>query len=163
MTLNRARTVFTQIALVAFLALTTNSLFAQSQNLIYVETTETLSTTSQTPLPITGLSLTLPAVSTKYNAALVTLDMPNWFFNGTAVGHLAGQLSIVVGENTVATATGSCDTLSRGGSGAKATTLVVRVGLISNTQNVEAVWNGLHGGAVNMNQFGSLSAILVKD
>jgi hypothetical protein len=165
MTINMKRTIFAQLAALAVFALTlTGSLHAQNAgSLVYAQTTAQLSTSSQTALPITGLSLTLPAATKAYNTALVTLDMPNLYVSGTAIGGtLAGGIGILLsGVTDIATSGISCDTLTTGSCN-RSSTIVVEVSLLDGIQSIEAVWNGANSATINTSTFASLSALLVN-
>ena len=164
MTANRTRIVFAQLAVMAFLALTANaSLFAQ--NAFYAQTTAAQSTYTSASVPITGLMLTLPASSTAYNVAIVTLNLPNLYLSGTASGGpLGAEVSVWVGTSAYPKAAGqiSSEALTSGTSGRKPATIVVEIPLTSTTQIVTGEWAGIRGSTIDTDTFGSLSAILVK-
>ena len=163
MTHNRKHIAFAQIALLAFLALSaTGSLFAQ-QNVFYAHTTNTINTNSTSFVAIPGLSFTLPAASTTYNAAVVTVDMPNLYLSGISPnGNLGGDVGISANGAIVAQGSISSDTLSSGVTGRNPMTVVALVSLASNPRTVEAVWEGGQGDFINNDTFGSLTAILVN-
>jgi len=167
MTINGKRMIFAQLAAVAAFALTlTGSLQAQVDTL-YADSTVAQSTSSQSLVPITGLTFALPAASTSHKFAMVTLDMPNLYLSGTpANSTLGAQVGVLIDGTTVA-ATGqiSADASVPAGtsSGRKPTTVVVKIPLTAGTQTIEAVWNGVRSTVVQTDTFSSLSAILTKN
>ena len=63
-------------------ALFATALVCPAADAFYAETTTTQSySTFIGPIPISGLSFTIPAASTRFNAALVTLSLPNLFLS----------------------------------------------------------------------------------
>src|ERR1700677_367624 len=79
---NRKLHISAQLAILACLALTAASPLFAAGDFLYVDTTATLSyTTFVGPTPIPGLGLTLPAAGTTFNAAVVTLNMPNLYLS----------------------------------------------------------------------------------
>ncbi len=170
MTINRRRIAYARLALVAVLALTiTGSLFAYVSTL-YASTTTAESTNSQTPVPISGLSFTLPVKNgTNFNYAVITLDMPNLYLSGTPTTDtaLAGEVSVLVsGTTTIAAGKISADIEGpgklSGDTGRKPMTIVVKIPLISVTQTVQAQWNGVNGATIQSDTFASLFALLTE-
>jgi hypothetical protein len=105
-----------RISLAVSLALTSAALLSAADS-FYAQTTATQSySTYIGGIPITGLSFTVPAASKDFNAALVTLNMPNLTLSDptTPGAALAATLQIIApfsptGVST-ATATIGCDT-----------------------------------------------------
>ncbi|HTQ57871.1 MAG TPA: hypothetical protein VMI94_25570 [Bryobacteraceae bacterium] len=142
---------------------------AAAAEFYYASTTATQSySTFIGPIPITGLSLTLPAASSHFNAAMVTLNMPNLFLsdNTSTTTPMAAQLSIVAPFSPagVLIAGGGigCDNVNVKTSGLKPLTIVLLVPLGANSQPVEGEWNSNGSSTVTTSTFASLSAILVK-
>jgi len=163
MTFNHKSSVFAQIAIAAFLAMTpTPFLFAQTTR--YAQTTAALKTTSSTPVPIAGLTITLPAETGVEKEAVITLNMPNLFLEGTPVGGTrGGEVSVFVDGTLVAAGQISDDNTMPPGDGRKPTTIVVKVPLHSSQQTVAAKWNAVRNSTVQTDTFASLSAILASD
>jgi hypothetical protein len=140
----------------------TPSLFAQTTR--YAQTTAPLATSSSTSLPIPGLIIMLPAATAAEKEAVITLNMPNVFLEGTPVGGTrGGEVSVFVGATSVAAAQISDDNTALPGDGRKATTIVVKVPLRSAPQRVQAEWNGVRATTIHTDTFASLSAILTTN
>ena len=76
------RNVCVQLAMMLFVVLTSTTSMCVAGDFLYASTTDTLSyRTYIGPIPITGLSLTLPAAGKYFNTAVVTLNMPNLFLS----------------------------------------------------------------------------------
>ena len=151
-----------QFAIAAFLTLTSSpSTFAQVTR--YAQLTEGFFTDAQTPIPVPALVITLPAEAPTQKEALITLDMPNLFLGGTAVGGTrGGQVAVFVDGTSVAAGQISDDNAALPGDGRKTVVLVVKVPLRSFQQTVEAKWNGVRGSSIATDTFASLSATLVS-
>jgi hypothetical protein len=166
MTLSRKASVFALLAVAAALTLTaTGSIFAQT-NSLYVEQDGVLSTNSQTPVPIAGLTFDIPAESAKQKFAIVTLDLTNLYLSGTPTAgqSLGGQVSVLLsGVTTVATGFISNDVTGGGREGRKSSVLVVKISLLSGPQSVEAEWNGVRNATINTDTFASMSAIMTQN
>jgi hypothetical protein len=160
--------VSAQLAILACLALTVGSPLFAAGNFLYVDTTATLSyTTYVGPTPIDGLSLTLPAASTAYNTALVTLNMPNLYLDKpTSKTPMSAVLQLVApfAPGGLLSVTGSigCDTSGIGTSATKPITIVIAVPLGTVSQPVDAEWASNGSSTVYTTTFASLSAILVR-
>jgi hypothetical protein len=77
--------VFWQIVPVALLALTFIASPCLAADFVYASTTATQSySTFLGPVPITGLSITVPAATANFNTAVITLNMPNLFLSQPA-------------------------------------------------------------------------------
>ena len=132
---NRQLYVSAQLAILACLALTAASSLFAADNFLYVDTTAALSyTTFVGPTPIPGLSLTLPAASTAYNTAVVTLNMPNLYLDQpTSKTPMSAVLELVAPSSPqgLISVTGSigCDTSGIGTSATKPITIVIAVPL----------------------------------
>jgi hypothetical protein len=165
---NRAKYVITQLVLTLAITLSsTSSLFAG--DFLYAETTATLSySTYIGPIPITGLSLNLPAASSNFNTAVVTLNMPNLFLSHptSKTIPMAATFQIVApfSPQGLLEASGGigCDTTTVKVSGIKPLTMVFKVPLGATSQLVEAEWASNGTSTVTTQTFASLSAILVK-
>ena len=159
--------VSAQIAILACLALTAASPLCAAANFLSAETTAPLSYTTFVGLtPIPGLSLDLPAASTAYNTAVVTLSMPNLYLNQpTSNIPMSATLELVApfAPRGLVSATGGigCDTSGISNSAPKPITIVVAVPLGSASQPVTAEWAGNGSSTVNTNFHASLSAVLV--
>ena len=151
-----------QFAIAAFLTLTSSpSTFAQVTQ--YAQLTAGFFTDAQTPIPVPALVITLPAEAPTQKEALITLDMPNLFLGGKAVGGtLGGQVAVFVDGTSVAAGQISDDSAALPGDGRKTVVLVVKVPLRSFQQTVEAKWNGVRGSSIATDTFASLSATLVS-
>lgn len=165
---NRKLYISAPLAIFACLALTPASALFAADNFLYVDTTATLSyTTYVGPTPIPGLELTLPAASTAYNAAVVTLNMPNLYMNQpTARTPMSATLQVIAPSSPqgLVSATGEigCDTTNISTSAKKPITIVVAVPLGTVAQPVTAEWASNGSSTVNTETFASLSAILVR-
>ena len=151
-----------QFAIAAFLTLTSSpSTFAQVTR--YAQLTAGFFTDAQTPIPVPALVITLPAEAPTQKEALITLDMPNLFLGGKAVGGtLGGQVAVFVDGTSVAAGQISDDSAALPGDGRKTVVLVVKVPLRSFQQTIEAKWNGVRGSSIATDTFASLSATLVS-
>ncbi len=154
------------IGLVALGILAQQSTFAAGG--LYTDITTTQSYTTFVGLiPISGLSLTLPAATADYNAAIVTLDMPNLRLSHptSSTEPMSAQIQVVAPFSPagVVSAFGGigCDTPGIKVSAIKPITMVIEVPLGSTTQPVEGEWDST-GGTVSTEQFASISAILIK-
>jgi hypothetical protein len=165
MTLNR-----NALSAVALLALTAAApQFASAAEALYAQTTTTQSyTTFIGPIPIDGLSLNLPAATTAYNAAIVTLNLPNLTLSQptSKTEKMAAQFQIVAPFSpaglVIAIGAIGCDTVGINNSGTKPLTIVLEVPLGSASQAVEGEWSST-GGTVTTQTFASISAILVRN
>ena len=135
---------------------------------LYAQTTATQSyTTFVGPIPIDGLSLNLPAATAAFNAAIVTLSMPNLrLTNPTSKTEpMSAEIQVVAPFSPagVVSAFGGigCDTTGVAISGLKPLTIVIEVPLGTMTQPVEGEWDST-AGTVSTEQFASISAILVR-
>jgi hypothetical protein len=161
-TINGKRMNLAQIALLAILSLTATTTLSAQGNFLYAVTTASLSTDSATPVPIPGLTFTLPAASSSYSSALVTLNLPDLYGSTSGSGWPAGEAYIAANGSIVATGQVSTDSFPGSDSGTRTLTVTVKVPLTSSTQTVEAEWNAVnsYGSQINLNTFASLSAIL---
>lgn len=132
---------------------------------LFVDSITPQSTSSQTPVDVTGLNFNLPASSTTAKFALITLTMPNLYLSGTpTTSSLGGTVSLLLsGVNTIASAQISNDVIGSGNSGRKAISLVVKVSLLNGVQSIQAVWSGVRGATINTDTFSSLSAVLTSN
>ncbi len=142
--------------------------FAQTAT-AYAELTTTQSYTEFVgPIPIDGLVFGLPAASSSYNVAIVTLSMPNLVLSAptSKTALMSALLEIVApfSPKGVLIAGGSigCDTPGVSVSGSKPITIVLRVPLGTTAQGVEAEWDSTNGTVTTQN-FASLSAVLSKE
>jgi hypothetical protein len=165
---NRKRYISALLALLACLAITAATPLSAAENFLYADTTATLSyTTFVGPTPIAGLGLNLPAASTAYNTAVVTLNMPNLYMNQpTSRTPMSATLQLVApfSPQGVISATGEigCDTTGISTSARKPMTIVIAVPLGTVSQPVTAEWASNGSSTVNTDTFASLSAILVR-
>jgi hypothetical protein len=170
MKLNGNLKAFARGAAVTLAALTSSASVCAAGDFVYVQSTATSSYTTQIgPIPIPGLSLTLPAATTNFKAAVVTLNMPNLFLSNptSRTIPMAAFLQIVApsapGGFMVAVGGIGCDNVNVKTSGLKPFTMVFKVPLGATSQLVEAEWDGNGTSTVTTQTFASLSAILVKD
>src|ERR1035438_8249828 len=112
-------------------ALFSTAMVCPAADVFYAPTTTTQSyTTFVGPTPVSGLSFTIPAASTYFNAALVTLSMPNLILsdNTSKTIPMAATLQIVStgpAGTTVANGGIGCDNVNvkTSGTDRKRTTL----------------------------------------
>lgn len=124
---------------------------------LYAQTSGTLDTTSQTFVPIQGLSVTLPeGVGTM---AIVTLNLPQPYSQGDNYPGGVFRVSIDGKLNDVE-ASFTYSWQSGGGTGRMPTTLVVGVPLTMKPQVIQAMWHGVRGSKVIIDSPATLSAIL---
>jgi len=161
-TFKRKRILFAQIAIAAFFALAlTSSLFAQSTR--YAQISNMQDTTSETPVPISGLTISLPAATT-LRGALITLNMPNLFLEGISKGGTkGGNIFLFVDNVQVAEGQFSDDNTVPPGDGRKPMAIVVKVPLGTHPQTVEARWDAVRNSICFTDTFASLSAILTTN
>jgi hypothetical protein len=138
-------------------------------NSVYVATTALQSySTFVGPTPIGGLSVTLPAASTLYNTAIVTLSMPNLSLSAptSTTNPMTADIAVVApfAPGGLVSAFGGigCDTAGVTISGKKPITIVVKVPLGTTSQIAEAEWDAMNG-TVTTETFASISAILVRE
>jgi hypothetical protein len=168
MHMNRKLSASALLAMLACLALTAASPLVAAGNFLYAETTAASSyTTFVGPTPIPGLGLTLPAASTAFNTAVVTLNMPNLYMNQpTSRTPMTALLQLVAPFSPagVVSAIGyiGCDTSGISTSAVKPITIVISVPLGAFTQPVNVEWASNGSSTVNNNTFASMSAILVR-
>ena len=149
-------------------ALFSVAMVCPAADVFYAQTKATESyTTYVGPTPIGGLSFTIPAASTHFNAALVTLSMPNLFLsdNTSKTIPMAATLQIVgtgPAGTTVESGGIGCDNVNVTTSGIKPFSMTLLVPLNSDTQTVMAEWASNGTSTVTTQTFASLSAILVK-
>ena len=159
-----------RVAILTLVALFATASLCAAGNFFYAQTTATQSyTTFVGPIPINGLSINLPAATTNFNTAVVTLNMPNLFLsnNTSTTIPMAATLEIVApfspGGVLIATGGIGCDNLNVRTSGLKPLTLVFKVPLGTSSQPVEAEWSSNGTSTVTTQTFASISAILVKE
>ena len=164
------RNVTLQLAVIVLVALASAASVCGAGNFLYVSSTATSSyTTYIGPIPIADLSLTLPAANQYFNAAVVTLNMPNLFLSlpTSRTIPMAATISVVApfapGGVLIASGGIGCDNNNVHTSGLKPLTIVVKVPLTTGTQLVEAEWASNGTSTVTTHTFASLSAILVRE
>jgi hypothetical protein len=169
MQLKQRSSALAPLAAIAVFAISAASGADLPSNLVYVASTTAQSySTFVGPIPIDGLSLTLPAATAEYNAAIVTLSMPNLYFTNptSETNAMSAEISIVApfSPEGVVSANGGigCDTTHVASSGRKPITLVLKVPLGTTTQQAEAEWSAVFG-TLNTDTFASISAILVRE
>ena len=150
-------------------ALLATALVCPAANGFYRETTTTQSySTFIGPIPISGLSFTIPAASSRFNAALVTLSLPNLFLsdNTGKTIPMAATFQIVgtgIDGTTVASGGIGCDNVNVTTSGIKPFSMTLLVPLNGDTQTVMAEWASNGTSTVTTQTFASISAdILVR-
>jgi hypothetical protein len=144
-----ARTVLVAVFALAFGAKTR----AAEVNFLYAQTTSAQCSTNCFPnVPIDGLSFTLPAATRTFNAAVVTLNMPNLTLSAGGLADVS-VLSQINGAGFASAAINNTYT---------PLTIVVKVSLKRTTQPIAAEWVTSNGATMST-QFSSISAILVKD
>jgi hypothetical protein len=163
------RNVRVQLAVMLFVVLTSATSVCVAGDFLYASTTDTLSFSGFAPIPITGLSLTLPAAGKYFNTAVVTLNMPNLFLSQSTSKTIpmAATLQVVApwapGGLLIVSGGIGCDNNNALVSGLKPLTIVVKVPLITMTQPVGAEWATNGTSTVTTKTFASLSAVLVKE
>jgi hypothetical protein len=135
----------------------------------YAQTTATQSySTYIGPIPITGLALSLPAESKTFNAAVITLNMPNLTLSEPTSpgGPLAATIQVIAPNTPVglisATSSIGCNSCASLPA-TQNTTIVVRIPLGATPQQVMAEWASNGMCTVTTQTFASISAILVKE
>jgi len=161
------KTCFSRIVPAVLLALAALAPQCWAGDFVYASTTATLTyPTDIGPIPITGLTINLPAATNAFNTAVVTLNMPNLFLTQSSSNRIVmtATLQIVAPFSTVGpvVALGSigCDNANVATSGVKPITIVARIPLTSGTQMVEAEW--FSNAVLTTQDFASLSAVMVK-
>lgn len=133
----------------------------QGQTILYAEASLPASVNSNTLVDMPGLVFSLPALSPSANVALITLDVPQPYAEGTQYPGL--QFAIVVDTKTVAIGGFTYPLEKPPSFGRMPTTIVVRVPLLAGKpQLVRAQWVGVRGSIGRIDSFASLSAILGK-
>lgn len=133
----------------------------------YQQTTSTYTySTFIGPTPIGNLVLTLPAASKDFNAALVTLNVPNITLSnpdpaGSALSAVFEIVAPTPSEFLEATATVGCDTCKSLPAN-QGVTLVMMVPLGTDTQLVSSEFSTTGNCTATVSAFASISAILVK-
>lgn len=164
MTIDCERQIFTELAATEALALTANGSLLE-QSLLYAQTTAPLATTAQFPVPITGLAFALPAHTAAYGSAIVTLSLPDLYLTGPGLrGRSLGGVVYVKVDGVVAAERRISAKALSGGAGncRKPMTIVVKIELDSTAQRVEAAWQGIRNSTITMDDFGCISAMLLK-
>jgi hypothetical protein len=158
-----------RFAAIAVLAISAASGASLPANSVYASTSAALSySTFVGPIPIDGLSITLPAATAEYNAAIVTLSMPNLYFTNptSKTIPMSANLQIVApfAPGGIVSAVGGvgCDSPNVTFSAMKPLTIVLKVPLGTTSQPAEAEWSS-NDGTVNTEEFASISAILVRE
>ena len=145
-------------------ALSVAAPLAPAADFVYAQTTETLSFSGFPLIPITGLSINLPAASERYNTAVVTLNMPNLYVTNTCTSNSA--VITLVGDTPAGVVFGyanvGCDT-PVAASGPKGTTIVLKVALGTTGAAAFADWQTTGSSTINTSTFASISAILVRE
>jgi hypothetical protein len=157
------------LLLLAMLALFRQPAFAQEPTVLYASTMEALSNdVVGVNAPITGLTLTLPAVTPGSQFAVVTLNLPNLYLSGGTPGlTLRGVVALSqdnanfsriaqVGGDVVAGSAGAAN------DGRKPVSLVVKIPLTPFPITITAYFAPFSGSTViHTDTFASLSAMLV--
>jgi hypothetical protein len=163
------RNVIARLCLAVSLA-TASAASLGAAEFYYAETTATLSYTTEIgPIPIPGLTFMVPAESKDFNAAVITLSMPNLFLSQqtSKTVPMAATLQIVAPFASSGPVPGfggiGCDSPDITLSGTKPLTIVTKIPLGAVAQPVEAEWFSNGTSTVNTQIFASLSAILVKE
>ncbi len=123
----------------------------------YVQTSGTQSTSSESLVPIPGLSLTIPEGVDA--TAIIILNVPFAFATGD--NNPGGSFGITV-NGALASVIGGFTYNDQvpASSGRVPTTVVVGVPLINQAQTIQAVWSGVRGGAVVIDTPATLTAIM---
>ena len=124
---------------------------------MYAQSSGSQTTTSQSFVPMPGLSITLPeGVGTM---AIVTLNVPQPFSQGN--NYPGGVFRITV-DDKLSDVEGSFtySEQSGGGTGRMPTTVVAGVPLAMKPQVIQAVWHGMRGSKVIIDSPATLPAIL---
>jgi hypothetical protein len=154
MTMIYKHPVFARIVLVAVLALAfTATSWAAAGNFLYAQTKTTLSSSAFPNEPIDGLTITLPAAAEPFNAAVVTLNMPNLSLSGTGTAGVSVLSGLDGAEFAGVTIYNGYTSL----------TIVVRVPLNSAPLPIVAEWVSYSGATITTQNFASISAILVHE
>jgi hypothetical protein len=145
--------VYARAVLVAAFALAFGATArAAPVNFLYHQTTGTQCSNCFPNTPIDGLAFTLPATNATFNAALVTLNIPNLTLSAGGSG----------GVSILSQIDGAIFASAEINSTATPLTIVVKVPLIQRTQPIAAEWL-TNSGATISTGFASISAILVFD
>jgi hypothetical protein len=166
----RQSRIFAGVCLLGAGLALTSAVILPAAEFYYAATTATLTyTTVVGPIPITGLTLTLPAADTTFNAAVITLNMPNLTLSQPVPAltvPMAGMFQIVAPASAAGPVLASgmigADNNNVTVSGSRPLTMVVKMPLGTTSQSVQAEWWS-NGAIVTTRTFASLSAILVKE
>jgi hypothetical protein len=154
MTMIHKHPVFARIVLVAVLALAfTATSWAADGNFLYAQTTASQSSSAFPDVPIGGLSITLPAAAKPFNAAVVTLNMPNLSLSGPGTAGVSVLSGLDLKEFAGVAVYNGYTSL----------TIVVRVPLNSAPLPIVAEWVTNAGATISTQNFASISAILVHE
>jgi hypothetical protein len=116
---------------------------------LYAQTTTTLQTASTTYVPIPGLTLTVPALTSRHKYGLITLDVPNILACHAFFGVMVGSQVVASGEV--------------GSQGVSQTAIATRIPLSAQPQTVAGVWlTALNTCPAMVQHFTSLSILLVS-
>jgi len=159
-----------RIMVLTLVALSSTVSVSAAADFAYAQTTATQSySTFIGPIPINGLSITLPAAGKYFNTAVVTLNMPNLYLsnNTSRTIPMAATLQIVApfapGGVMIANGGIGCDNVNVVTSGIKPFTMVFKVPLGTSSHPVEGEWASNGTSTVTTTTFASISAILVKE
>jgi hypothetical protein len=130
--------------------------------ILYIQTSGNLSTSSPSLVPMPGLWLNLPPASSTLHNALVTLNLPNPYAQGTNFPGGAFTFSVVPNNpGPLPFASFTYDSANPPASGRKPTTLVYNVPLtINQWQTVFPLWAGIRGSTGYLDSPASLSAVV---
>ncbi|MFB9268410.1 hypothetical protein ACFFWD_35735 [Bradyrhizobium erythrophlei] len=123
----------------------------------YAQTTGTQSTDSESLVPMTGLTFTIPeGVGT---TAIVILNVPFAFATGS--NNPGGTFGISV-DGVASSVIGGFTYNEQvpPSSGRVPTTVVVGVPLTNQPQTIQALWSGVRGGTVSIDSPATLTAIM---
>jgi hypothetical protein len=128
-------------------------------SILYAQSTGSQQTQSGVWAPIPGLQLTLPSNSGGLTNALITLNVPNPYASGN--NFPGGTFGISVNGAVMGPyASFTYSSQVPQSFGRMPTTLIVQVKLVSDTQQVQAMWQSVRGSTVIIDSPATLSAII---
>ena len=128
-------------------------------SILYAQSAGTQQTQSANWAAIPGLQLTLPSNSGGLSSALITLNVPNPYASGN--NFPGGVFGILVnGAIAAPTACFTYPTQVPQSFGRMPTTLIVQAKLISDPQQVQAMWQSVRGSTVVIDSPATLSAVI---
>ena len=124
---------------------------------IYKQVTGNQTTTSGSYVDIEGLLFKLPAASSDYNSALVTLNVPEPYATGGESNGIQYQIDVDGSSQIVGALTNQ-----ESQNGRSPFTMVTLIPLTGSQQHVQAQWLGVRGTTAHLGSSASLTGILVQ-